>query len=273
MRISVISCWAAFERSCTSAYELSPCTRVAASTPRPGEPADRPGRAPITSSMRYLVEPGRTSPATRLTAMRTKPGGQERHRGVGRGPRRRAGGPAVAPASRTARRVGTAGWRHVRLASLMHSTAGPGRARGRAEAQPRVRARRAAWGIRRRSASRAARSFPMMRARSSTRPQRRQATMRRSSRCRNFRPHWQRTRRATKCRVCRWRTIFITPLPYAKRIPGRDAVENNGLTIGLSGIAAGQRCPEAGAGPDWPVSCFSRDSCTSSTTLAFWPPT
>ncbi len=72
IRMSAISCCAAFETSCTSAKEPRPCTTVAATTAPTRGSSRSIWRRPMTSSIRYLVEAGRTSPATRLTAMSRK---------------------------------------------------------------------------------------------------------------------------------------------------------------------------------------------------------
>ena len=220
MRISVISCCAPFERSWTSAYELSPCTRVAASTPPTRGASSSTRRAPITSSMRNLVEPGRTSPATRFVAIRTKPGARRPPRGrtraqmSGRRSRSRSG---FEP--RAARRDSRVATRAVCFTDPFYRGGRTGPAGSAGASASRARATGGAGhppplGL-------AGGPQLVDEAGHVVDPSAAQAGHHaaRSSRCRNFRPHWQRTRRATKCRVCRWCMIFITPLSYAKRIP------------------------------------------------------
>ncbi len=72
IRISAMSFCAALETSCTRAKALRPCTTVAATTAPTSGSSRSTRRPPMTSSMRYLVEAGRTRPATRLTAMSTR---------------------------------------------------------------------------------------------------------------------------------------------------------------------------------------------------------
>ena len=97
MRMSAISCCAALETSCTSAKEPRPWTTVAATTAPTRGSSSSTWRRPMTSSIRYLVEAGRTRPATRLTAMSTKATARRPRRGFmraqtsGKSARRRSG--------------------------------------------------------------------------------------------------------------------------------------------------------------------------------------
>jgi len=214
-RMSAMSRWAAFETSCTRAKEPSPWTAVAPTTAPTRGSSSSTWRRPITSSMRYLVEAGRTRPATRLTAMSRRARARRPRRGFmraqmsGSRARRRSGFRPRADCFDS--RVTT---RAAPLTAAFYR--GPSRKPAQAAC---LRARRAAFGALRRSASPAARRFSIMRPMSSILPQRRQATTGRSSRCRNFLPQRHPTRRAMKWRVGRWCRILITPVRYARRIP------------------------------------------------------
>src|ERR1700686_39781 len=72
-RNSAIIFCADFDSSCVSVNDVSPCTRVAASTPSTIGVSSCVWRFPITLSMKYFVEAGRTNPQTRFTAISTKP--------------------------------------------------------------------------------------------------------------------------------------------------------------------------------------------------------
>src|SRR6266849_4827802 len=80
-RNSAIIFCADFESSCVSVKDVSPCTIVAASTPRTIGVSSSVCRFPITLSMKYFVEAGSTSPHTRFTAMSTKPNASRPRRG------------------------------------------------------------------------------------------------------------------------------------------------------------------------------------------------
>src|SRR5216683_2020046 len=80
-RNSAIIFCADFESSCVSVNDVSPCTIVAASTPRTIGVSSSVCRFPITLSMKYFVEAGSTSPHTRFTAMSTKPNASKPRRG------------------------------------------------------------------------------------------------------------------------------------------------------------------------------------------------
>src|SRR5258708_1724385 len=80
-RNSAIIFCADFESSCVSVNDVSPCTIVAASTPRTIGVSSSVCRFPITLSMKYFVEAGSTSPHTRFTAMSTKPSASRPRRG------------------------------------------------------------------------------------------------------------------------------------------------------------------------------------------------
>src|SRR5262245_54611742 len=72
-RISAISRCASFDRSCVRANELTACRMVAATTAPSSGPSRSVRCLPITSSIRYFVDAGSTRPATRLTAISTRP--------------------------------------------------------------------------------------------------------------------------------------------------------------------------------------------------------
>ena len=97
IRMSAISFCAAFDMSCTSANELSAWTTVAATTAPTSGTSSSVREWPMTSSIRNLVEPGSTSPATRLTAISRNARASSRRRGrtsahtSGRSARRRSG--------------------------------------------------------------------------------------------------------------------------------------------------------------------------------------
>src|SRR5271167_465516 len=71
-RSEIIRC-ADLLNSCVSVNDVNPCTIVAATTASTMGTSNFTCFFPITSSIRYLVDPGRISPATRLIAISTKP--------------------------------------------------------------------------------------------------------------------------------------------------------------------------------------------------------
>src|SRR5262245_53156595 len=79
--MSAIRRCAAFERSWVRANDVTPWTSVAASTAPTRGRSSSARRFPTTSSIRNFVEPGRTSPATRFTAMRPSPASRSARRG------------------------------------------------------------------------------------------------------------------------------------------------------------------------------------------------
>ncbi len=182
------------------------------------------------------MEAGRTSPATRLAAISRKARPSSPRRGFTSaqtsGSRARSRSGLLPRADCFESRVAT---RATPLtAAFYRGGRGPPRTDPGPAQAARIRARRAAFGALRRSASRAARSFSMIRPKSSSLPHCRHATTGRSSRCRNFFPQRHSTRRAMKWRVARWCRIFITPRGYARRIPGDSVLKRHGLRL---------RCP------------------------------
>lgn len=77
-RSSVIARWAATEITWESVNELAACSSVATPTAIAIGVSRSRRCFPRTSSMMYLVEPGSTRPAKRLTSIRARPIASER---------------------------------------------------------------------------------------------------------------------------------------------------------------------------------------------------
>src|SRR5580658_4798709 len=71
-----------FDSSCVSAYDVRPWITVAVTTTRTITGSRRAWRFRITSSRKYFVEAGRTSPETRLITIRPKPAAKIPRRGL-----------------------------------------------------------------------------------------------------------------------------------------------------------------------------------------------
>src|ERR1700720_489931 len=81
-RSSVIIFCADFDRSCVRVNEVNPCRTVAQSTARTMGVRSCTCRLRMTLSTKYLVEAGSTNPATRFTAISTKPTASSPRRGL-----------------------------------------------------------------------------------------------------------------------------------------------------------------------------------------------
>ena len=144
-RISAMSFCAAFDTSWTSANELRPCSAVAPTTAPTRGRSRSSWRRPMTSSIRYLVEAGRTSPATRLIAMSTKASASSRRRGFMRAQTSGQKGPEalrLAAPGRLPRQPGHDPGGSLHRGILPRPGPGPGRRSGRSNSRATRRLRR-----------------------------------------------------------------------------------------------------------------------------------